>query len=70
MEADSTVRSRNAVANLLNTEMGPGDRVGIFAATGQLAATQFLTNDKAALLASLEKFKDGEQQQVESLSRI
>ncbi|MGD0309055.1 MAG: VWA domain-containing protein [Acidobacteriota bacterium] len=56
MEADSTVRSRNAIASLLNTSMGPNDRVGVFAASGQLAATQFLTNDKAALLASLEKY--------------
>jgi VWFA-related protein len=56
MEADSTMRTRNAVASLLNTSMGPDDRVAIVAATGQLAATQFLTNDKATLLASLEKF--------------
>ncbi len=56
MEADSTVRSRNAITSLLNTSMGPNDRVGVFAASGQLVATQFLTNDKDALLASLEKY--------------
>jgi VWFA-related protein len=56
MDADNVIRSRNAVANLLNTSMGPNDRVGVVAASGQLAATQFLTNDKEALLASLEKF--------------
>jgi VWFA-related protein len=56
MEADSTVRSRNAIASLLNSSMGPNDRVLIVAASGQLAAMQYLTNDKAALLASLEKY--------------
>lgn len=56
MAADNTMRSRTAVANLLNTSMGPNDRVGIFSASGQLAAMQLLTNDKAALLASLEKY--------------
>jgi VWFA-related protein len=56
MAADNVMQSRNAVINLLNTSMGPNDRVGIFAASGQLAAIQVLTNDKAALLASLAKF--------------
>ena len=56
MAADSTIRSREAVANLLDTSMGPSDRVGIFSASGQLAAMQALTNDKAALLALLEKY--------------
>jgi VWFA-related protein len=56
MAADNTVRSRSAIANLLNTSMGPNDRVGIYAASGQLSALQVLTNDKAALLASLDKF--------------
>jgi VWFA-related protein len=56
MAADNTVRSRTAIANLLNTSMGPNDRVGIYAASGQLSAMQELTNDKAALLASLDKF--------------
>jgi VWFA-related protein len=56
MGAESTIRTRDAVASLLNTSMGPNDRMAIVAATGQLAATQFLTNDKATLLASLQKF--------------
>lgn len=56
MAADNTIRAREAVASLLRTSMGPNDRVGIFAASGQLASMQWLTNDKAALLASLEKY--------------
>lgn len=56
MAADNTVRARDAVASLLNTSMGPNDRVGIFSASGQLAAMQVLTNDKSALLALLEKY--------------
>jgi len=56
MAADNTTRSRDAVANLLNTSMGANDRVGIFSASGQLAAMQVLTNDKAALLGLLEKY--------------
>ncbi len=56
MAADNSIRSREAVANLLNTSMGPNDRIGIFSASGQLAVMQELTNDKAALLALLEKY--------------
>ncbi len=56
MAADNTVRSRDAVISLLNTSMGPDDRVGIFSSSGQLAAMQVLTNDKAALLGLLEKY--------------
>jgi VWFA-related protein len=56
MAADNTMRARTAVTNLLNTSMSSNDRVGIFSASGQLAAMQLLTNDKAALLASLEKY--------------
>lgn len=56
MAADNTIRSRDAVNSLLDTSMGPNDRVGIFSASGQLAAMQVLTNDKAALLALLEKY--------------
>jgi VWFA-related protein len=56
MADDSVMRSRKAIANLLETSMGPKDRVGIFAASGQLSDMHVLTNDKAALLASLAKF--------------
>lgn len=56
MAADNTIRARDAVSSLLNTSMAPNDRVGIFSASGQLAAMQVLTNDKSALLALLEKY--------------
>ena len=56
MAADNTIRARDAVASLLNTSMAPNDLVGIFSASGQLAAMQVLTNDKSALLALLEKY--------------
>jgi VWFA-related protein len=53
---DSVVRSRAALAKLMDTSMGPKDRVAIFAASGQLGSSQQLTGDKAAVLASLAKF--------------
>ena len=53
---DSVMRSRAATSNLIKTSMGPKDRVAIFTASGQLGSVQQLTSDKAALLASLEKF--------------
>jgi VWFA-related protein len=56
MDAENVVRARAALAKLVNTEMGPKDRVAIFAASGQLGSAQQLTSDKAALLASLAKF--------------
>jgi VWFA-related protein len=56
MAAESVILARDAVAELLNTSMGPKDRVGIYSASGQLAALQVLTNDKAALLESLAKY--------------
>jgi VWFA-related protein len=56
MAADSAMRARSAVANLLGTSMNPKDRVGIFSASGQLSAMQVLTNDKTALLALLDKY--------------
>ena len=56
LSADSVIRSRVALANLLNTSTGPRDRVGIFTATGQLGPVQQLTGDKTAVLAALEKF--------------
>ncbi|MBZ5495263.1 MAG: VWA domain-containing protein [Acidobacteriia bacterium] len=52
---DSVMRSRAALTNLINASMGPRDRFGIFAASGQLGFAQQLTNDKGALLATLEK---------------
>jgi VWFA-related protein len=56
LSADSVMRSRAALANLVNTSMGPKDRVGVFTATGQLGPVRQLTGDKAAVQAELEKF--------------
>ena len=55
LSADSTIRSRSALVGLLNTSMGPNDKVAVLTASGQLGSAQVLSNDKAALLASLEK---------------
>lgn len=49
LNADSTMRSRKALENLINTSLGPNDRVGIFSASGQLGSLQ-LTGSKSALL--------------------
>jgi VWFA-related protein len=56
LSADSVMRSRAALTNLINLSMSPKDRVAIFAASGQLGTTQELTGDKNAVLASLERF--------------
>jgi VWFA-related protein len=56
LSADSVMRSRIALSNLINTSVGPNDKVGIFAASGQLGSAQTLTSDKPALLSILEKF--------------
>jgi len=56
LSAESVVRLRLALANLIETSAGPEDRVGIFAASGQLGSAQQLTGDKAALLAILDRF--------------
>ncbi|MBZ5498129.1 MAG: VWA domain-containing protein [Acidobacteriia bacterium] len=55
LSADSTMRCRAALSNLINVSVEPRDRAAIFAASGQLGSTQQLTGDKAMLLASLEK---------------
>jgi len=56
LSADSVMRSRAALTDLINLSMSPKDRVAIFAASGQLGTTQELTGDKNAVLASLERF--------------
>jgi VWFA-related protein len=56
MSDDSVMRSRAALENLVNTSVGPKDRVAIFSASGQLGSAQQLTSDKAVLLALLKKF--------------
>ena len=55
LSADSVVRLRQALKNLIDTSAGPEDRIGIFAASGQLGSAQQLTGDKAALLAILNR---------------
>ena len=55
LSADSIMRSRTALSNLLNASMSSKDRVAIFAASGQLGSAQQLSGDKAVLLAVLEK---------------
>jgi VWFA-related protein len=53
---DNVMRSRTALTSLINSSMGAKDLVAVFAASGQLGTVQQLTNDKAAVLAVLEKF--------------
>ncbi len=56
LSADSVMRSRSALSKLIETSMGPNDRVAVVAASGQLAAMAQLTSDKAAVLSSVQKF--------------
>ena len=56
MDDENAILSRRAVTNLLNTSIGPDDCVGIFSASGELAAMKLPANDKAALLASLGRY--------------
>ncbi|MBZ5495266.1 MAG: VWA domain-containing protein [Acidobacteriia bacterium] len=56
LSADSVIRSRAAMAKLIDTSMGVRDRAAIFAASGQLGFLQQLTDNKAVLHAALERF--------------
>jgi len=56
MAEDNVIRSRAALEDLVNTSVGPQDRVAIVAASGQLGTVQEFTSDKAVLLALLKKF--------------
>jgi VWFA-related protein len=56
LSADSVMRCRNALSNLVRISVGTNDRVGIFAASGQIGSEQTLTSDKAGLLSLLAKF--------------
>jgi len=56
MAEDNVMRSRTALTSLIHSSMGAKDLVAVFAASGQLGTVQQLTNDKAAVLAALEKF--------------
>ena len=55
LAADNVLRARAALENLINTSMGPRDRVALFAASGQLGSEQTLTGDKPNLIASVQK---------------
>jgi len=56
MAADNVMRSRAALAELIDTSMGVNDKAALFAASGQLGFLQQLTDNKAVLHAALEKF--------------
>jgi VWFA-related protein len=56
LSADSVMRCRAALSKLINISVGAHDRVGIFAASGQLGSEKMLTSDKPALLSLLAKF--------------
>lgn len=56
LSADSVMRCRSALSNLIKTSIGANDKAAIFAASGQMGSSQPLTSDKSALLASLQKF--------------
>jgi hypothetical protein len=47
LSAESCIRSRMALENLIRTSVGPDDRVAVFAASGQLGLTRQLTNAAA-----------------------
>jgi len=70
LSADSTMRARTALSNLINTSMGPHDRIAVVAASGQLGLRGELTSDKAAVLASLAKvtFKNPGVENLDSIS--
>ena len=55
LSADSVMRCRSALSNLVNTSIGANDKAAIFAASGQMGSSQLLTGDKATLQASLKK---------------
>ncbi len=56
MDVDNVMRARSALTKLVRTSISPRDRMGVFAASGQLGSTQQLTGDKSELLARLAKF--------------
>jgi VWFA-related protein len=56
LSADSVMRCRVALSNLIAHSVERNDKVGIFAASGQLGSAQTLTGDKAALLSILQRF--------------
>ena len=55
LSADSLMRSRAALLNLIDTAVGVSDRAGIFAASGSPGFLQQISDNKAVLRAAAEK---------------
>ena len=55
LSADSLVRTRAALNNLINTSVGISDMAGIFPASGSIGFLQQLSGNKAVLQAAMEK---------------
>jgi VWFA-related protein len=67
LSADSVIRSRAALSDLIDTTMGANDRAAIFSATGQLGFLQQLSDNKAVLHAAVARlsFTNGAIQDLE-----
>ena len=57
LSADGVQRTRKAILNFIDKEMGLSDQVAIASASGQIGFLQQLTNNKAVLRAALERLK-------------
>ena len=55
LSADSILRLRGALSNLIRSSIEPDDRAAIITATSQAGSAHQLTSDKAALRASLDQ---------------
>jgi len=55
MAEDNVMRSRSALKTTIDASVGPRDLVALAAASGQLGLVHELTNNKAAVLKTLEK---------------
>ncbi len=59
ISADSLIRAKTALKNLVETSIGAGDRAAIVAASGQLGFLQQFTGDKSVLRATVAKLGGG-----------
>ena len=57
LSADSLMRTRSALGNLIDNAMGPNDRAAIFAASRQLGFLQQLTDNKTVLKQALTRLR-------------